>query len=332
MPKYSVIVPVYNRPSEVQELLSTLVNQTFRDFEVIIVEDGSTLKSDSVVAEYQSKLSIAYFIKENEGQGFARNYGFARAKGDYFIVFDSDCLIPSDYFQVVDRYLSSHTVDAFGGPDAAHPSFTVVQKAINQTMTSFFTTGGIRGGASHVGKYHPRSFNMGFSRKVYEKTKGYIIPFMGEDMEFSTRLLKEGFQSVLIPEAYVFHKRRTSPTKFFKQLMYFGRARINLSRFHVGQVGLVHLFPLAFTLGLLVSFCLPVFFFDSLGFTGLIGYLFYLSIVFSESLMVNKSLTVAALTPVMTLLQMTGYATGLVYEGIRKLMGIDPNTRYIDLY
>lgn len=332
MPKYSLVVPVYNRPDEVDELLGSLMQQTYKDFEVIIVEDGSGISAKEVVERYQSGMQIKYFYKENEGQGFARNYGFQRASGDFFIVFDSDCLIPAHYLQEVDEYLTANPVDAFGGPDAAHPSFTVVQKAISQTMTSFFTTGGIRGSSGHIGQYHPRSFNMGMSREVYERTKGYIIPFMGEDMEFSTRILKEGFKTALITKAFVYHKRRTSPVKFFKQLMYFGRARINLSRFHKGQIGLVHLFPTAFTLGLILSILIHFLYTDTLGPVGIMAYLFYLSIVAIEALMVSKSPVVALLTPVMTILQMTGYGYGLVYEWVRKLMGINPNTKYIELY
>jgi glycosyltransferase involved in cell wall biosynthesis len=332
MPKYSIVIPVYNRPDEVQELLTTLVMQTFKDFEVVIVEDGSTVDAQSVVNSFQSSLDIAYYVKENGGQGFARNFGYERAKGEYFIVFDSDCLIPSHYLQAVDDFLSKNPVDAFGGPDAAHPSFTIIQKAISQTMTSFFTTGGIRGNKTHVGTYHPRSFNMGISREVYGKTKGYIIPFMGEDMEFSTRILKEGFKTALIPEAFVYHKRRTDPRKFYKQLKYFGRARINLSRFHSGQVGIVHLFPTVFTLGMILSvlgiFILP----SPVKWIGLIAYAIYFALVLIESLVITKSLKVALLTPVMTFLQMTGYGYGLVYEWVRKLRGINPNTKYIELY
>ncbi|MFY0605068.1 MAG: glycosyltransferase [Cyclobacteriaceae bacterium] len=331
-PKYSIVVPVYNRPDEIDELLATLDQQTFKDFEVIVVEDGSTVKAEEVVDFHRSKINVKYYFKINEGQGFARNYGFKKATGEYLIVLDSDCLIPSHYLQSIDDYISQHQVDAFGGPDAAHPSFTNVQKAISHTMTSFFTTGGIRGNKSHIGTYHPRSFNMGMSRKVYERTKGYRIPFMGEDMEFSTRILKEGFKTALIPEAFVYHKRRTDPLKFFKQLRYFGRARINLSRFHQGQVNLLHLFPTVFSFGLLISILIPFLISGWIAWVGLGCYLAYLLLVLLECVVKTKSLGVALLTPVMTLLQMTGYGFGLVYEWVRKLRGIDPNTKYIDLY
>lgn len=331
MPKYSFIIPVYNRPDEVEELLETLTNQSYKDFEVVIVEDGSSIDCQAVVSQYSSLLDIHYFVKENGGQGFARNYGYERAKGEFLIVFDSDCLIPEHYLQSVDDFLKEHSVDAYGGPDAAHDSFTAVQKAINHVMTSFFTTGGIRGNKKHIGTYHPRSFNMGISQKVWKQTKGYIIPFMGEDMEFSTRILKEGFKTALIPEAFVYHKRRTSLTKFYKQLKYFGRARINLSRFHPGQVGVVHLFPTVFTFGLLVSLLLALFQI-SLGYIGVGCYLAYFLLILIEAIIKSKSIKVGVLSPVVAFLQLSGYGYGLVYEWIRKLRGIDPNTRYIELY
>ena len=331
MPKYSIVIPVYNRPDEVDELLETLTFQSFKDFEVVIVEDGSTVDCEEVVSKYASKFDIHYFVKENGGQGFARNYGYERANGKYFIVFDSDCLIPPHYLASVDEFLTQNSVDAYGGPDAAHESFTVTQKAINHVMTSFFTTGGIRGNKKHIGTYHPRSFNMGISRAVWEQTKGYIIPFMGEDMEFSTRILKEGFKTALIPDAFVYHKRRTSLTKFYKQLKYFGRARINLSRFHKGQVGVVHLFPTVFSLGLVLSLLLSAAQLP-LGYFGAMCYLAYFTLIFLEALLKTKSIKVGVLSPLVAFLQLFGYGYGLVYEWIRKLRGINPNTKYIELY
>ena len=218
MVKYSVIIPVYNRPDEVDELLESLINQTFTDFEVLIIEDGSVRPCEDVVKKYETRLAVSYYFKPNSGQGFSRNFGFERAKGSYFIVFDSDCLIPTHYFQAVETALVQHGFDAFGGPDRAHESFTDLQKAISYSMTSFFTTGGIRGSKKAIGGFHPRSFNMGISRAVYEKTKGYIITGMGEDIEFSIRVQANGFSTGLIEEAYVFHKRRTSFSQFWKQL------------------------------------------------------------------------------------------------------------------
>lgn len=331
MPKYSIIIPVYNRPDEIRELLDSLITQSYRDFEVIVVEDGSSIQADRVVNSYNDRLHIQYYYKENEGQGFARNFGYQRAKGDYLIVFDSDCLIPEHYLEAVDSYLNEHKLDAFGGPDTDHPSFNTVQKAISHVMTSFFTTGGIRGGRKHLGKYHPRSFNMGMSRDVYLKTKGYIIPFMGEDLEFSTRIIKSGYKTGLIPEAFVYHKRRTDIIKFYKQLKYFGRARINLTRFHPEELKLIHLFPSFFILGLLVSMLLPITG-NPFGYIGLALYGVYFLSIFVEAWIKSHSSRVALFSPVVTLVQMFGYGYGLVYEWIRKLRGIDPNTAYLELY
>lgn len=329
--KLSVIIPVYNRPHELNELLHTLVGQTRKPDEVIIVEDGSTISAETIAKSYEASLPIKYLTKENGGQGFARNFGYQHATGDFLIVFDSDCLIPPDYLKIVEDSLSQSEVDAYGGPDAAHPEFTVIQKAISHSMTSVFTTGGIRGRKKHVGEYHPRSFNMGISKRTYEATQGYIIPFMGEDLEFSTRIIKQGFKTALIPEAFVYHKRRTDLRKFYQQLKYFGRARINLTRFHTEQIKIIHLFPLVFSLGLLVSLIL-FFLFPLLGKSFLTIYGIYFSLVTLESLIVNRSIAVALLTPVAAFLQMFGYGYGLVYEWIRKLRGINPNTRYIELY
>lgn len=329
--KLSVIIPVYNRPDELNELLGTLVRQTRKPDEVIIVEDGSTISSIEVAQNFKKDLLIQYLEKENEGQGFARNFGYKHATGDYFIVFDSDCLVPADYMKIVEDFLVSSEIDAYGGPDAAHPDFTNIQKAISHSMTSVFTTGGIRGRKKHVGEYHPRSFNMGISKRTFEATKGYIIPFMGEDLEFSTRIIKKGFKTALIPEAFVYHKRRTDLSKFYKQLKYFGRARINLTRFHPEQIKIIHLFPLVFSLGLLAGVFL-FFLFPILGTPLLSIYVIYFSLITLESLIVNRSIIVGLITPIAAFLQMFGYAYGLIYEWIRKMRGIDPNTKYIDLY
>jgi len=218
---FSIIIPLYNRPQEIKELLSTLCKQTYMQFEVLVIEDGSVNDAKDIVASFENKLDIKYFFKENSGQGFSRNFGFERAKGDYFIIFDSDILVPSDYLEIVRDYLFEHQLDAFGGPDAAHDSFTPVQKAISYAMTSPFTTGGIRGNKKHIGQFHPRSFNMGLSREVYEKVGGFILTRLGEDIEYSIRIHESGFKIGLIPAAKVYHKRRTSFTQFYKQLHFF---------------------------------------------------------------------------------------------------------------
>ena len=331
MPKFSVVVPVYNRPDEIAELLETLVSQTFKDFEVVVVEDGSTVPCEQEVKSYSNRLDIKYFVKENGGQGFARNFGYEKATGDYFIVFDSDCLIPNHYLQAVNDYLQEGYVDAYGGPDSFHPTFTDLQKAISHTMTSGLTTGGLRGGKVRVGGFHPRSFNMGISREVFEKTKGYRIPFMGEDMEFSKRIIDSGFKTALFPDAFVYHKRRTSLGKFSKQLKYFGRARVNLSRFNDGQLKLIHFLPIVFSFGTLLAILLAASGFV-LGYLGVGMLMVYLLAVAIGGLFKTKSLGAAVLIPLVVLIQFFSYSYGLIYEWIRKLRGIDPNTKYIELY
>lgn len=313
---YSVVVPVYNRPQEVEELLESLVKQSFKNFEVIIVEDGSTLKCQLVVESFKSKLNVGYYFKQNSGQGFTRNYGFEKAKGDYIVVFDSDCIVPEDYFQQVDEFLERNPVDAFGGPDKAHPDFNNLQKAISYSMTSPLTTGGIRGNKKHLGKFHPRSFNMGISKQVFERTRGYKITRMGEDIEFSIRILKEGFSTALIPDAFVYHKRRTSISQLYKQLHFFGRARINVNRFWPGEIKLVHLLPLFFVLGLVFWLStywlyLPLF---KLG--GLLIGIYFLSI-FWHSTLKHHSLDVGFLSVITSFMQLFGYGMGMIAEVIK---------------
>lgn len=249
---FSIIIPLYNRPQEIDELLFSLTQQVYRAFEVLVIEDGSTIDARAIVAGYKNRLDIQYHYKPNSGQGFARNYGFERAKGDYFIVFDSDCLIPADYLTIVNSFLAHTPLDAYGGPDAAHESFTPVQKAISYAMTSPLTTGGIRGNKRHVGTFHPRSFNMGISRAVWERTQGYKLTRLGEDIEFSIRIQDSGFRIGLIHEAIVYHKRRTTFKQFYKQLHFFGRARINIYKHFPSELKIVHFFPALFVLFLMV--------------------------------------------------------------------------------
>src|SRR5476651_2490328 len=250
---FSVIIPLYNRPQEIGELLYTLTLQTYTRFEVLVIEDGSVNDASEVVEGYNDRLDIKYFVKPNSGQGFSRNFGFERAVGDYFIIFDSDCLIPPDYLEIVAESLIANHLDAYGGPDAAHASFTPIQKAISYAMTSPFTTGGIRGNKKGIGQFHPRSFNMGISRRVWETAGGFIITRLGEDIEYSIRIHSLGFKIGLIPKAKVYHKRRTSFLQFYKQLHFFGRARINVYKFFPKELKAVHFFPAVFTLGLIFT-------------------------------------------------------------------------------
>ena len=318
---FSIIIPVYNRPEEVNELLESLTLQTYHPFEVIIVEDGSKkeLSCETVALQFSKKLSIHYFYKENSGQGFTRNFAFEKAKGNYFIIFDSDIIVPPKYLQIVNEAIIAEGLDAFGGPDASSPDFNDIQKAISYSMTSVFTTGGIRGRKKHVGQFHPRSFNMGLSRKVYEKVGGFTITRMAEDLEFSIRIIRAGFKVRLIENAFVYHKRRSDFKQFFRQLHFFGRARINLSRFYPDELKLVHFFPMLFTLGL---FIIPLLYLISLPlfFTGLSLITIFCFLIFIDSFVKNKfSIKVAFLSIIAAFTQLTAYGFGFIGEGVKKI-------------
>ncbi len=317
---FSVVVPVYNRPAEVRELLESLTAQEYTDFEVIIVEDGSDLPCREVVDFFRDRLRIRYFSKENSGQGYSRNYGFERAQGEYLVVFDSDCIIPAHYFSAVRNYLSKHPVDAWGGPDRAHPGFSTLQKAINYAMTSFFTTGGIRGGEVRAATYHPRSFNMGISRKVWERTGGYRITRMGEDIEFSIRISRMGFKIALIPEAYVYHKRRTDLCRFFKQLHFFGRARINIGRYYPEEVKWIHRLPALF---LLITLALLILILREPGtyWPLLIPYFLFALLLFFHSFWLEKNLSVALKSVLAGFTLLLAYGSGYIRERIGEMAG-----------
>jgi glycosyltransferase involved in cell wall biosynthesis len=316
--KYSVIIPVYNRPDEVRELLQTLTTQTYRHFEVLVIEDGSANRCEAEVQRFAGQLDVKYYYKENSGQGFSRNYGFERATGDYFVILDSDALLPSHYFQTVEDHLEAHGYDAYGGPDREHPSFTPVQKAISYSMTSPFSTGGIRGGKKRLGgAFHPRSFNMGLSREVYRRVGGFKITRMGEDIEYSIRIIRNGFRTGLIPEAYVYHKRRTSFGQFYWQLHFFGRARINISRFFPEELKAVHLFPAGFTLGCLaVPILLGIY--QPLGVLGAALLALYTLLIFGHATLKNRSLPVGLLSVGAVYVQLFGYGIGFLTEAWRK--------------
>ena len=310
---FSIIIPLYNRPQEIKELLETLTLQTYKQFEVLIIEDGSTKDAADIVKSFDNKLDIKYFVKPNEGQGFSRNYGFERAKGDYFIIFDSDCLIPEDYLEVVNNSLSKDWLDAYGGPDDAHPSFTPIQKAISYSMTSPFTTGGIRGNKKGIGQFHPRSFNMGISRQVWEKAGGFIITRSGEDIEYSIRIHSMGFKIGLIPDAKVYHKRRTNFLQFYKQLHFFGRARINVYKFFPKELKAVHFFPSLFTLFVIFTIIANIFSWPIAKLCDIILILFLL-LIFFHSWWKNKSAKIAFLSVVAAFIQLTAYGLGFMQD------------------
>lgn len=305
--KLSLIVPVYNRPGEIQELLESLTEQTYKEFEVIIVEDGSKLKCDQVCETFKDKLNLTYYFKTNSGPGDTRNYGCERANGNYCIILDSDCIIPPNYVAFVQKALNEDYIDTFGGTDGAHDSFTVLQKAINYTMTSFFTTGGIRN-SEKLDKFYPRSFNMGFSKQVFETTKGFSKMRLGEDIDLSIRILAAGFKTKLIKEAFVYHKRRTSLRLFFKQMYRFGIARINLSKLHPNTLKLVHLLPAVFTVGNLFLVVMAI----TWSKLFLLPILLYIFLVFIDSTIKNKSLQIGLLTILTSYIQLFAYGIGFI--------------------
>jgi glycosyltransferase involved in cell wall biosynthesis len=316
-PKYSVIVPVYNRPEELDELLNSLVSQTWSNFEVIVVEDGSTIESRSVVEKYKSSMQVSYFTKPNTGPGPSRNFGFERARGEYFVVFDSDCILPATYFESVESFLNSSHVDAWGGPDKGHENFTLLQRAMAHTMSSFFTTGGIRGGSKMIGNYQPRSFNMGMSRGAFQKTGGFLFDRYAEDIELSIRMRKLKLAVVLIPAAYVFHKRRATLTQFFHQVYNFGKGRALIGKNHPGEVKLVHWFPALFLIGL---FLVPLLaFFDGRWSALLIGYFGYALLVALDAVRVTRNLLVALLAIPSLFVQLIGYGLGFLVQKMKYL-------------
>ena len=334
--KYSIIVPVYNRPDEVDELLQSLCDQKAKDFGVLIVEDGSQRDCKAIVEKYHDRLDVKYFMKENSGPGQSRNYGAERANGEWLIVLDSDVVLPEGYLEAVEKSLTSHLsplaseIVVFGGPDAAHPSFTPVQKAISYSMTSFFTTGGIRGSSPQSGgargaldKFYPRSFNMGIRRDVYLQLGGFTKMRFGEDIDFSYRIVEAGYRPRLFPEAWVWHKRRTDFRKFFRQVYNSGIARINLEKRHPGTMKLVHLLPTVFTVGVIALILISavgralMHYVDRdqfywMCFAPWIPIILYSLLICVDSTIKNRSLRVGILSVPAAFVQLMGYGLGFI--------------------
>ena len=312
---FSIIVPIYNRPDEANELLESLSVQTFTDFELVLIEDGSPKPCASEVEKFRSKININYIVKENSGRSDTRNVGMKNAKGDYFIFFDSDCIIPPHYFETLNKMLTDDYADCFGGPDKEHSSFNNMQKAINYAMTSFWTTGGIRGGKVNMEKFKPRTFNMGFSRAVYEKVGGFKDMY-GEDIDLSIRINNAGFKTKLYRDAFVYHKRRVDLKRFYKQVNIFGQARINLHKLHPGSLKPVHTLPALFVLGSITIICLAVF----VSPWYLIFPVIYLSLLFFDSLFKTKDISIASLSIITSLIQIFGYGFGFINSFFQKII------------
>ena len=305
---YSIIIPVYNRPDELDDLLSSLCKQTYVHFEVIVVEDGSTIPAKEIVRRYQERLDLHYCVISNSGPGMARNHGARQAHGEYLLILDSDVVLPSTWLEHIHDSLNHYPVDAFGGPDKAHASFSPIQKAINYAMTSFLTTGGIRGGKKKLDKFYPRSFNMGIRRDVYERLGGFSGMRYGEDIDFSIRIMEAGYRTQLFPSAWVYHKRRTDLMQFFRQVRHSGEARIALNRKHPGSLKLVHCLPALFTF----SVCLLVIssFFCRLF---LVPLIIYALLLFVDAMFRNKcDLRVGSLSVIASFTQLFGYGTGFL--------------------
>ncbi len=315
MPYFSIIVPVYNRREEVNDLLLSLSQQTSKDFEAVLVEDGSTELCGDIVKKYEGTVNVKYFYKENEGRSIARNYGLERASGEYFLFFDSDCVIPAHYIETLKKKLDEKYTDCFGGPDAAHSSFTTLQKAINYSMTSFLTTGGIRGGKVQMEKFVPRTFNMGFSRRVWETVGGFREMF-SEDIDMSTRIRQAGFSISLIREAFVYHKRRTSLKSFCRQIYVFGMSRITLYLLYPDSLKPVHLLPAVFVVGVVAMVVLSLW----VAWWFILPLAAYLLAVFLCALASTKNLPISLLSILTSVIQLGGYGIGFLKAYVWKIL------------
>lgn len=311
---FSIIVPVYNRPDEIADLLASLAAQTDKGFETVIVEDGSTVRCEEQCEAYKNKARVKYYYKDNEGRSIARNYGIVRADGDYFIFVDSDCILPPDYIEKLRNSLKENPSDCFGGPDAAHESFSDTQKAINYAMTSFLTTGGIRGGKVSMEKFTPRTFNMGYSRKVYEKVGGFREMF-SEDIDMSTRIRLAGFSMTLYPDVEVFHKRRVDFKKFWRQVHVFGMSRITLQLLYPGSMKTVHWLPALFVIGA-VAMIIGAFFCKWI----LVPLLIYIIALWIWGIISTKSLKIGTMGVGASMVQLTGYGTGFIRAYVWKII------------
>lgn len=313
--KYSIIVPVYNRPDEVDELLGSLLHQEEKDFEVIVVEDGSQVPCGDVCQRYAGRMELRYYEKPNSGPGQSRNYGAERAAGEYLLILDSDVVVPPGYLKAISEDLERQPADAFGGPDCSHPSFTDIQKAISYSMTSFFTTGGIRGGKKKLDKFYPRSFNMGIRRDVYLRLGGFSRMRFGEDIDFSIRIFQAGCHCRLFPGAWVWHKRRTDFRKFWRQVFNSGIARINLYKKYPDSLKLVHLLPMVFTVGVAALLLLAL---VLCALWPLLPLLLYALLVFLDASVKERSPKIGLLSIAAAFIQLTGYGCGFLQAWWRR--------------
>lgn len=328
--KYSFIIPVYNRPQEVKELLESFVNLNFSNqFEIVIVEDGSTETSENVVQTFSDKLSISYYFKPNSGPGDSRNFGMGKAKGEYFIILDSDCLLPPHYLNTVDDFLNNNYFHCFGGADAAHQNFSPLQKAINYSMTSFLTTGGIRGSKTSVNRFEPRSFNMGISKEAFIKTGGYSKIHPGEDPDLSQRILKAGYSTTFLPNAYVYHKRRISWKKFYTQVKKFGLVRPILNKWHPEASKITFWFPTLFVFFVIFSIIFSIL----LVWWIAVPLVLYVVVILIDSSIRNQSFYIGLLSVWAVFVQFFGYGMAFLNSTIFiHLLKKDPQKQFPSLF
>jgi glycosyltransferase involved in cell wall biosynthesis len=312
---YSIIIPVYNRPGELDELLESLTHQTYTNFEVIVIDDGSFVPCKNIVEKHKKTLPVRYLYKSNSGPGLSRNYGAKESKGEYLIFLDSDCIAPPQYLMNVEQELAADNVDFFGGADKAHVSFSNIQKAINYSMTSILTTGGIRGSNKSIDSFYPRSFNMGISKKVFEHAGGFSEMRFGEDIDFSINVINRGYKSRLFTSSWVYHKRRTDLKKFFKQIFNSGIARINLYKKHPKSLKAVHTFPALFTLYIFVS---P--FLSFLWWFIYIPFCLFVVSIFIDALIKTKSIRIGLLSVIASFIQLLAYGLGFLYAFIKNII------------
>ena len=325
--KYSIIVPSFNRADEIEELIGSITRLKFdrERFELVIVDDGSTDHTLNLLEKYKNEIgdNLVYFTQKNQGPGAARNTGMSKAKGDFFIFVDSDCTVPENWLTEIDISAQANRADAFGGADTYSDDFSPLLKAINYSMTSFITTGGLRGKkGKKLAKFYPRSFNMGLTRQLWEKIGGFGSLRHGQDIEFSNRILKSGAVVVFVEKASVFHKRRTNIRRFYKQVFNWGVARINLYKIDNTMLEPLHALPALITLLTILTIILSLVFspLRILVYAGLILALIILGVSMLDAIRMYKQLKPALLLPLIMPAQIFGYGLGFIYNYTRRII------------
>ena len=322
---YSIIIPSFNRADELSELLKSFEQLDFpKDaYEVIIADDGSTDTTAELVKKFQDKKSftLTYCSQQNKGLGAARNLGMENAAGDFFVFVDSDVTVPPHWLNEIDLGLSREKADAFGGPDTYLDSFPALLKAINYSMTSFITTGGLRGKKGRkLAKFYPRSFNMGLSRKLQEKIGGFGNLRHGQDIEYSSRIIRSGAKVFFAEKAFVFHKRRTNLRRFLRQVFNWGIARINLYQIDPSMFEPLHAAPAAALILVLTVSAAAVFspLFFWLFKIGLVSGLLVLLFSMADAAIKYKQLKPSFYLPLVIPIQVFAYGAGFIYNFIRR--------------